>query len=86
MADKATILAAFTRIQDGLTNVAGDIRSLKDSIQPGMSQADVDEVSARAEQLASNIETLASETPEAGGGTTDGGAGTVLNTEDPAVV
>lgn len=66
MADKQTILAAFGRIQSGLGNVAGDIRSLKDAIQPGMSQADVDELSAKAEELATNIEALAAETPEAG--------------------
>lgn len=70
MADKQTILAAFTRIQSGLSNVAGDIRSLKDGIQQGMSQADVDELSTKAEELASSIEALAAETPEAGSGET----------------
>jgi hypothetical protein len=64
MPDKSTILAAFTRIQDGLTNVADDIRRIKDAIQPGMSQADVDEISAQAEALASKVETIAAETPE----------------------
>jgi len=64
MADKETILAAFTRIQDGLTNVADDIRRIKDGIKPGMSQEDVDEISAQAEALASRVETIAAETPE----------------------
>lgn len=72
--DKQTILAAFGRMQSGLSNVAGDIRSLKDGIKPGMSQADVDEITAKAEEIASGIESLAAETPEAetGGGTETG--------------
>jgi outer membrane murein-binding lipoprotein Lpp len=86
MADKETILASFNRIQSGLTNLAGDIRSLKDGIQPGMSQADVDELSTRAETLASNIEALAAETPEAAADNADvdePGAGGTLKSEEP---
>jgi len=65
--DKETILAVLARIQSGLTNVAGDIRTLKDGIVPGMSQADVDEIAAKAEELAVSIENLAAETPETEG-------------------
>lgn len=62
--DKQTILEKFSRIQAGLSNLAGDIRTLKDGIRPGMSQEDVDEVTTQAETLATAIEALAAETPE----------------------
>ncbi len=64
MAAVDDLKAVLGRIDTATTNIAADIRVIKDSIKPGMTEAEVAEVQALAEASAARLEALDAENPE----------------------
>jgi len=64
MAAVDDLKAILTRIATATDNIAADITAIKNKIQPGMTEAEVAEVTAGLEAAAEKIESLDAENPE----------------------
>lgn len=64
MAAVDDLKAILARIDTATTNIAADLKAIKDKIGTGMSDADVAEVQAGLEAAAARLEALDAENPE----------------------
>lgn len=86
MSKQQEIQDQLDRIQNGLSNVAADVRGLKEDIAEGLTAEQAEALKVRTSDLADKIEALAAETAdkeEQGGGDTETGDGGGSEDEQP---